>query len=463
MTNLCKLTISEAAPRIEAGELSSAELTEAFLVRIERLNPVLNAYVRVTPERARADAARADTEIAHGHYRGPLHGIPIALKDIYDTAGIETNCGSHLLSGRVPERDAHSVARLRDAGAVLLGKLTTHEFAFGGPSWDLPSPPARNPWDIKRFTGGSSSGSGAATAAGLAMATMGSDTGGSIRSPAFLCGTSGIKPTYGRVSRRGVAPLSNTLDHIGPLTWTARDGALVLQALAGWDSVDIGSAAVPVPDFSCRLDDDLSGLRIGLIRHFYERDEHAEPVVLSAMNNAIERFTELGAHVEECELSPLTDFNACNFVIMLTEALAIHEKDLRVSPELYGACFRDRMMLGSLLSGVDYVQSLRLRLKLAREVESKFERFDVLLTAGGWGPAPVLDEMPLHYVFERPLLTTPFNASGHPVVSVCNGFSPEGLPVGMQVIGRAYDEATALRVASAFETATPYRANRPLD
>ncbi len=458
---LCHLTIAEAAPRIRSGTLSPVELTRAFLERIDTLNETLFAYVTVCHERALADAERAEQEIANGVYRGPLHGIPVALKDIYDTAGILTTSGSHLHAGRIPAEDCEVARRLRDAGAVLLGKLTTHEFALGGPSWDLPSPPARNPWNTERFTGGSSSGSGAATAAGLAMGTLGSDTGGSIRNPAFFCGTSGVKPTYGRVSRRGVAPLSYSLDHCGPLTWTAADGALMLQALAGWDPLDPGSAAVAVPSFSRGISDGIQGLRIGHVRHFYDGDDHADDSVKAAMDAALDTFRTLGAVVEEVSLSPLHDYSAANMIIMLSEALAIHEKDLKATPEQYGEMFRDRLVIGSSITGVDVIQAQRLRRILTAELEASLARYDVLVTAAGWAPAPPLEEVPKFYLFERPILAAPFNVSGQPTVSVCNGFSADGLPVGMQIAAASFDEATALRVAAAYEAATEFRDQRP--
>jgi aspartyl-tRNA(Asn)/glutamyl-tRNA(Gln) amidotransferase subunit A len=460
-TQLCYLTIAQAAPLIREGTLSPVTLAQAFLARIGALNDSLCAFVTVTSERALADAKRAEREIAAGVYRGALHGIPVALKDIYDTAGIRTTNGSHLHADRIPEQDCEAARRLRDAGAVLLGKLTTHEFALGGPSWDLPSPPARNPWNTECFTGGSSSGSGAATAAGLAMATLGSDTGGSIRNPAFFCGTSGIKPTYGRVSRRGVAPLSYSLDHCGPLTWTAADGALVLQALAGWDPLDPGSATEPVPDFSRRLNEGVQGLRIGHVRHFYDGDDHADDTVKTAMEDSLTTFRELGAIVEDVSLSPLQDYSACNMVIMLSEALAIHEQDLKSAPEKYGEMFRDRLIIGSTINGADVIQAQRLRRALSAELDFALSRYDVLVTAAGWAPAPRLAEVPKFYLFERPILASPFNVSGQPTVSVCNGFSAQGLPVGMQIAAAAFDEGTALRAAAAFEAATGYRDRRP--
>ena len=455
------LTIAEASTLIERQELSPVALTEAFLGRIDAVDPELNAYVTVTGERALDDARAAEREIAAGRYKGPLHGIPIALKDIYDTAGIRTASQSHLHADRTPDRDSRTAALLRAAGSVLLGKLTTHEFAFGGPSWDLPFPPAHNPWNPDCFTGGSSSGSGAATAAGLAMATLGSDTAGSIRMPAFFCGITGLKPTYGRVSRRGVAPLAYSLDHCGPMTWTARDAALMLQAIAGHDAEDPGSCDRPVPDYASALTGDIQGVTVGLIQHFYDGDEHADADVKTAMDGALRVLEGLGAEVEEIRLSSLHDYSACCLVIMLCEALAVHERNLQATPQKFGEIFRDRLMLSSLLTGMDYVQAVRLRRQLVAEIEAVFERCDVLITAGGYAPAPKLDEVSKFYIMQKPLLTAPFDVTGSPAVGVCNGFSAAGLPIGLQIAGRAFDEATVLRVADAYERATDWRNRRP--
>lgn len=455
------LTIAETAPLIEARKLSPVTLTEAFLTRIETLNPVLDTYITMTPERALEDARRAEREIATGDYKGPLHGIPIALKDIYDTAGIRTTSHSYLHIDRVPDRDAHTTALLRDAGCVLLGKLATHEFAFAGPAWDLPFPPARNPWKLDCFTGGSSSGSGAAVAAGLAMASLGSDTAGSIRMPAFFCGITGLKPTYGLVSRFGVVPLSYSLDHCGPMTWTARDTALILQNIAGHDHHDPASVNHPVPDYTQALTGDITGLKVGLIRHFYDGDEEAVDEVKIAMVEAAQTFEGLGAEVEELRLSPLQDYNACCLVIMFAEALAIHEKDLKATPEKYSAIMRDRLTLASLLTSTDYIQALRLRRLLAGEVTAALKRYDILMTAGGYAPAPKIDQVEKFYLMQKPLLTVPFDVSGNPAIAVRNGFSATGLPLGMQLIGRAFEEAILLRVADAYERATGWDRRRP--
>ncbi len=454
-------TIASASELLRSREISSVELTEHLLARIEAVDPQVNAYLLVTADRALDDARAADAALAKGE-GGPLTGIPVALKDIYDTDGIRTTSGSHLHADRVPSADSVCAAKLKEAGTVLLGKLQTHEFAFGGPSWDLPAPPARNPWNTNHFTGGSSSGSGAAMAAGLALGTLGTDTAGSIRMPAYFCGIAGVKPTYGRVSRRGVSPLGYSLDHCGPMTWTIRDSAMILQVLAGYDSRDPGSADKPVPDYTAALNGNIKGLKIGHIRHFYDGDDNADDTVKGAMDQAVDVLTGLGATVEPVHLSSVQDYHACNMVIMMGEAMALHEPHMRATPEKYGEIFRDRMMLASVLTAQDYVQAVRMRRVLAAEVQAQFAKFDVLLTAGGWTPAPPINQMSPLYVFQRALLTSPFNVTGSPVASVCNGFSADGLPVGMQIIGRPFDEATVMRVGNAFEKATEWRARRPV-
>src|SRR6185437_12738867 len=265
-------------------------------------------------------ARAAESEILAGRYKGPLHGIPLGLKDIYETKGIPTTGHSKVMQDHVPAEDAVSVAKLKNAGGVMLGKLATHEFAFGGPSFDLPWPPARNPWDTTRFTAGSSSGTGAAVPAGLVLGGTGSDTGGSIRGPAALCGLAGIKPTYGLISRRGILPLAFSLDHAGPMAWTAEDCAIMLQAMAGHDPGDPASADQPIPDYRKALTGDVKGLRIGLIRHFYTTDNEASAATRDAIDTAAKKFEEMGASVREITLSPLAEWAACGVLIMMAEA-----------------------------------------------------------------------------------------------------------------------------------------------
>src|SRR2546425_11150715 len=403
------LTIAEAARLIEQRELSPVELVDSRLDRIQRFDGRLHSFIRVLADQARADARAAESEIAAGKYRGPLHGIPIGLKDIYETAGVATTGHSKIMQDHVPQADAFSVKRLRAAGAIVMGKLATHEFALGGPSFDLPWPPARNPWDTTRFTGGSSSGTGASVAAGLVLGGTGSDTGGSIRGPAAFGGLAGVKPTYGLVSRMGILPLAFSLDHAGPMAWTAEDCAILLQAMAGYDPADPGSADHPIPDYRAALQGEVKGLRIGLIRHFYERDNEANAATRAAIAAAAQTLEGLGCTVREVTLSPLADWAACGMAIMQSEAYAIHEANLRARFTDYGEIFRDRMVLAGLVTGADYVQALRRRRELIAELDRAMADLDLVMTAAAPGEAPPIDSVPKFAILERPSLTIAFN------------------------------------------------------
>src|SRR5437763_5418633 len=455
------LTIAEAARLIETRELSPVELVDSRLDRIARLDDRLHSVIRVLADEARAAARSAEQEIAAGKYRGPLHGIPLGLKDIYETAGVATTGHSKVMQDHVPKADAFSVKKLRDAGAIFLGKLATHEFALGGPSFDLPWPPARNPWDTSRFTGGSSSGTGAAVAAGLVLGGTGSDTGGSIRGPAAFCGLAGLKPSYGRISRAGILPLAFSLDHAGPMAWTVEDCAIMLQAMAGHDPGDPASANRPVPDYRAVLSGDVKGLRIGLIRHFYEDDNSADEATRQGIAAAVKVFEDLGCLVRELRLSPLAEWAACGVIIMLNEAYAIHQATLRERFGDYGEMFRDRMALAALVSAGDYVQAVRRRRELAAEFAAAMADLDLAITAAAPGEAPAIDAVGKFATFERPMLTMPFNVTGTPAMSVCCGYSPAGLPLAFQLCGKPFDEATVLRAAHAYEKATPWRSVRP--
>jgi len=455
------LTIAEAARLIERKELSPVELTQSRLDRIARLDSRLNSFIRVLADEAHAAARIAENEIMAGRYRGPLHGIPIGLKDIYETKGVPTTGHSKVMQDHVPAADAFSVARLRAAGAVVMGKLATHEFAFGGPSFDLPWPPARNPWNTDHAPSGSSSGTGAAVAAGLVLGGTGSDTGGSIRGPAALCGIAGIKPTYGLISRAGILPLAFSLDHAGPMAWTAEDCAILLQAMAGHDPADPASANRPVPDYRAALTGDIRGMRIGLVRHFYERDNPANAATRQAIEEAAATLAGLGASVRELTISPLEEWAACGVVIMLAEAYAIHEDNLRRRFTDFGEFFRDRMAIAGLISGADYIQALRRRRELIDEFDRAMTGSDIMMTAAAPSEAPRIDAVGKFAVFERPLMTMPFNVTGSPAMSVCCGFSESGLPLAFQITARRFDDASVLRLADAYERATPWRARRP--
>jgi aspartyl-tRNA(Asn)/glutamyl-tRNA(Gln) amidotransferase subunit A len=458
---LAFLTIAEAARLIEQKRLSPVELTTALLRRTEALDPQLNAYLLLTADRALDQARRAEREIMAGSYRGPMHGVPFALKDIYSTAGIRTTGHSRVCLDTVPSADATTVRKLHEAGATLTGKLATHEFAHGGPSFDLPWPPARNPWNRDHFTGGSSSGSGAAVAAGLVPAALGSDTGGSIRGPAALCGIVGLKPTYGLVSRCGVYANSFSFDHAGPMTWTVEDCAIVLQAIAGHDPNDPASATRPVPDYRAALTGDIKGLRIGVVRHLHEDDCPVTPEVAAALEEAFAVFRSLGATLGDARLRPAQDYYDVKVTIAESELLAVHEEALRTRPSEFGEDFLGRVLPAVVISGRDYIQAQRERRRMLAEMAPVYADFDVLVTATAGAPAPRLGTWRTIEFWKRPSLTTPFNVTGGPALAQCIGFSSSGLPLSMQVVGRPFDDATVLRVAHAYENATPWRAKRP--
>jgi aspartyl-tRNA(Asn)/glutamyl-tRNA(Gln) amidotransferase subunit A len=455
------LTIAEASRQIAAKQLSPVELTQACLDRVKRLDSVLHAFIEPTQERAMADARASEARIMAGLSRGRLDGIPIGHKDIYNTAGIRTTGHSRLLEDNVPEHDATVVRKWAEAGTVLMGKLSTHEFAMGGPSFDLPWPPARNPWNPEHFTGGSSSGTGAAVAAGMILGGTGSDTGGSIRGPAALCGIAGIKPTYGLVSRAGVLPLSFTMDHAGPLAWTVEDCALLLQAMAGHDPTDPASVDRPVPDFTADLGKDLKGLRVGVVRHFFETDSPVSPATLFGINHALDVFEHLGAEIREVNLSPLDDYHACGWLILSSEAYAIHEPWLKARFNDYGELFRDRLALGGLIRATDYVQALRRRRSLCLEMKAAMAGVDILVSASQATEAQRIAEVPKWGSLEKASLTMPFNVTGYPAMSVCSGFGAGGLPVCVQFVAKPFAEPTLFKAAHAYETVVETRRRRP--
>ena len=454
-------TIAEAGALIAAKKVSPVELTRMCLDRVEQLDPQLHSFLLVTEDRAMADARAAEARMMSAALKGPLDGIPIGHKDIYNTAGIRTTAHSRLLEHNVPEEDSVVGQKWAAAGTVLMGKLATHEFAIGGPSFDLPWPPARNPWNTDHFTSGSSSGTGAAVAAGLVLGGTGSDTGGSIRGPAALCGIAGIKPTYGLSSRRGVLPLSQTLDHTGPMAWTVQDCALLLQAMAGHDPLDPASANRPVANFTADLDKGAKGLRIGVIRHFHEIDNPVSPATLKGIEDALDIYRAQGAEIRDVTLSPMMDYNAPGWLILTAEAYAVHEPWLKERFNDYGELMRDRLAFGALMSASDYVQALRRRRVLCLEMRDAMADLDILITASAPAEAPKIDEVPKWAMFEKPNFTMPFNLTGLPALSVCTGYGVGGLPVSMQIVGKPFAEATVFRAGHAYEMATEWRSKRP--
>ncbi len=454
-------TIAEAARRIAAGGLTATELTEQCLARIDGHEPEIHAFVTLTRDRALADARRADAEIKAGRARGPLHGIPLGLKDIIDTKGILTSCQSAHNLGNVPDKDATCAARLAEAGSVLMGKLTTHEFADGGPSFDNPWPPSRNPWDTSRFTAGSSSGTGAAVAAGFILGGLGTDTGGSIRGPAALCGIVGLKPTYGLVSRSGVAPAAWSLDHIGPMAWTSEDCALMLNALAGHDPADPASARRPAPDYAVGLGHPARGLRVGVLKRWHETDRPVSDAVGAGIENAVRTYRDIGAEVVDLSVPSMQTYAAAGFFISTAERGAAYEEMMRQAPGKFGQRYRDRLILASFVSGMDYVQAVRMRRRLTAEMLAAMAEVDVVLTAGNPDEAPPIDKVPRWDNLDKPNFTMAFNLTGMPAICVPSGFGPNGMPVSIQLAARHFEEATLLRAAHAYETATPWRDRRP--
>lgn len=462
MTDFAFLTIAEASALLRAKKISPVEYAQAQLARIDKLNPRLNAFLRLAPDIALADARRAEQEIVKGNWRGPLHGVPYGLKDIIDYEGLPTTGHSKVLKDNIAKTDAPVAAKLRAAGGVFMGKLSTHEFAIGGPSFDLPWPPARNPWNPDHHPGGSSSGSGSALGAGLLPAALGTDTGGSVRNPAAVCGIAGLKPTYGRTSRRGVLPLSFSLDHVGPMTRTVEDNAILLNLIAGHDPDDPGSADLPTEDYTKALGKGVKGLRIGVIRHFYTRDEKADPEMAKSVEDALDVLKGLGAAIREIEIDPLPVYAACNRTILSAEAYAIHEKWLQERPEDYGARARERLLAGAFITAADYVNATRLRRKMVARFHAAMADLDVAITVSGMDPACRIDDEAMVDKTYGRQARAPFNLTGSPAMSVLSGFASSGLPLAIQIVAKPFQEAMIYRVAHAYEQATEWTKKHPV-
>ena len=450
-------TIRELGARYRKRELSPVEVARALLARIEKLDPALHAFVTLTPDRALADARAAEDALRRGDER-PLLGLPVGHKDIYLTKGIRTTGGSALFADWVPDSDSTVGRRWQDAGTVLLGKLITHEFAFGLQFPGHRFQPARNPWNLEHIPGGSSSGSGAALAAGLLHGATGSDTGGSIRGPAAFCGITGLKPTYGRVSRAGVMTLSWTLDHTGPMARTVEDCAYLLQAIAGHDAADPASSTRPVDDYVGALDGNVRGLRIGVPRNYFFEDADTDNV--RAFEDALGTLRKLGADVRDLQI-PAFNLSRSFMLIMLSEAFAYHEQDLRLHPELYGEMLRERLLTGALVTGPEYVQAQRVRMQICADVAEVMKTVDVLATPTTPKTAPTFKTMyDPELAFPRTNMP-PFNLTGQPTLALPCGLSASGLPLSLQLSGRAFEEATVLRLGHAYQRATDWHTRRP--
>jgi len=460
MTDLHWLTATEIAAAYASRELSPVEAVKASLDRISAHDSRINAFLKVDGEAAIAAARTAEKEIRAGRVRGPLHGVPVGIKDIIDMAGECTTCHSRILLDRVAREDAPVIGRLRAAGAIVLGKLALHEFAIGGPSFDLPFPPARNPWNADHHPGGSSSGSAAALAAGFLPLALGTDTGGSVRHPAGACGVIGLKPTYGLVSRRGVFPLSFTLDHVGPMARSVRDIASALDVIAGHDAGDPGSAAGTHGDYGADIERGARGLRIGYVRHFHTTDAAADPEVGAALDEVARVLGTEGANVRDVTLPRLQELSGVQRVIMQAESWAIHDRWLRERPGDYGRTTRIRIAAGAFLSAADYVHAQQHRTRMIAAVDDVFRDVDVLLVANSLDPACRIDDAEaIARTFPRQA-RAPFNVTGHPALSMMSGLSAQGLPLSVQFVGRFHDERTLLRVGAAYERASGWHTKR---
>lgn len=462
MDEVLSCSIAELGRGYRDGSLSPVAVTEAALAHIGDVNPDLRAFNTVVAETALQQAEAAAAGFKAGSDLGPMQGVPFGVKDIYDTAGVLTSCQSNLRPDVVPQTNAHSVQLMLDGGAVMLGKCATIEFATGGPTEDTLFPPARNPWNLAHVPGGSSSGSGAAVASGMARMALGSDTGGSIRGPAALCGTVGIKPTYGLVSRRGIFPLSYSMDHAGPLTWTVEDAALSLNVLAGHDPLDPASASVAQKDYTGDLAKGVAGLKIAYPANWLEDQEDADPEVMAGFQAALDVLRDLGAVITAVTPRSFLEYHACGRLIVLAESYSVHEKDLQATPELYGRPTRERVMAGSYVRATDYITAQRVRRELAEEINNDIlGTYDAIVTPTFTRTAQRFDEVPSNPMTLGGMMTQVFNVTGSPAMSICSGFHSNGLPLSLQIAGRMFDEVAVLRIGAAYEAATQWTSMRP--
>jgi aspartyl-tRNA(Asn)/glutamyl-tRNA(Gln) amidotransferase subunit A len=460
VSDIALLPLQAASALVHSRRASCVDLVRACLDRITRHDRELGAFITLTADSALDEAKRADADLANGVDRGPLHGIPIALKDLYDTAGIRTTAGSRIFADRVPERDCAVVEKLRAAGAVFLGKLNLHEWALGVTNQNPHFGPACNPWDTSRIPGGSSGGSAIAVASGFCYVSPGSDTGGSIRIPASLCGVAGLKPTYGRVSLRGVIPLAWTLDHSGPLARTVGDLAIALNAIAGHDPLDPASVDVASEDYAASLEDGAKDVRVVVPANFFFDD--VDPEVDAAVREAVRVLTSLGASVTERSL-PRVDLLTAQRAILLTDAAAYHREHLRERAADIGADVLTRLRTGQTFTGTDYAQARRDRDELRREWLAVLREQDIILSPTTPIVAPPRDGQDAVAAAQRLTANTaPFNLTGLPAISIPCGFTKAGLPIGLQLAAGPWREALLLRVARAYEHATPWHERLPL-
>ncbi len=458
-SDLHLLDLSEASHAVQKKEVSPVELTQACLSRIEKLNPRLNAFITVTGTAALEAARKAEAEIARGEWKGPLHGIPLAVKDLIETAGVKTTAASAVLKENVPTADAEVIRRLKSAGAILLGKLNLHEFAYGGSGIIGHFGPARNPWNTAHITGGSSSGSAAAVAACLCYGAIGTDTAGSIRLPAACCGITGLKPTYGLVSARGVIPLSWSLDHVGPMARTAADAALILQAIAAYDPQDVGSQKFPPVYYPSAIEESASALRLGVARDYWNE---VDGEIAGAVDSAVAALAKITAGAQEVDLSTDTDRT-----LVRCEAYTYHQKYLPQAEKDYDPETLRRIRSGADVTAPQYIQAQRELLRQRRHILETFERVDVILTPTTPMLAPTFTDLqaaPDQLRNKEMVMlrnTRPFNVYGLPSISLNCGFSRSGLPIGLQIMGAPGAEGPVLALAHAYQKQTDWHRQKP--
>jgi aspartyl-tRNA(Asn)/glutamyl-tRNA(Gln) amidotransferase subunit A len=457
--DLAYTSLADLGPLIKSQDVSPVDLTELALSRIERHDAPLNSFITVMAERARSEAKAAEQQIAGGDYRGPFHGVPVAVKDLYATKGTLTTYGSLLFADWVPDHDAAAVERLRAAGAIILGKTNLQELAYGTTSANPHYGQVYNPWKEGYHPGGSSGGSAAALAAGFTWMALGSDTGASIRQPAACCGVVGIKPTFGRVSKHGCLPLSWSMDHAGPMTRSVRDAALSMNLLAGYDPRDPSSVDRPVPDFAAALDQGIKGKRIAVVRKFFMED--GDPDVMAGVEATLPVFESLGAIIEEIELPHIEDAFKAGTLTILSEGATYHADHLTSRPEAFSPQCRSDFSLGRLYKATDYIQAQRLRRHLMEEVAKIMAPVDALVMPTSPITATPAEGNPPDHPVYRVRNTIPFNFLSLPAISIPCGFSNDGLPIGLQIVGKAFDEAGILQIAHAYEEATDWDARRP--
>lgn len=449
---LYKLNIRGIQKAYKDNTISPVELVSGLIERVEKYDKSYGSFINLPKEDVLSAARQAQDELRKGYRRGPLHGIPFAVKDNIDVAGYRTTCHSYASSHDLAAQDSVIVTRLRSAGAIYMGKLALHEFAFGAPTFDTPFPPARNPWNREYQPGGSSTGCGVAVAAGFIPFSIGTDTGGSVRNPAGFCGIVGLKPTYELLPRKGVFPLSFTLDHVGPLARSVEDLAIGMDSMVTDDRAGA---------FQKRLNTNMKGLRIGFVRNFHEHDVIAHPEVIEALDNAKKVFVGLGASVNDAELPPLSDFVDVQRIIIAAEAWSVHGKKMVERPELYSKAFREKTMVGGFLSARDYIRAQQQRRFLVDKVNKLFRDYDVLLVANSFDPVcKILDEKAINRAYRRQA-RVPFSLTGHPAIAQMCGVCSDGMPLSLQLVAPFFEDSFLLSVAHAYEKATEWHHKHP--